>query len=158
MASNHVRRTHTNHPSSAGGERKRAPRLGQRTHTKHPSLCQSASTGPLLLQLCSPSISLGNPSWLCGGKTSLESKNSSNIHYVTFLVYFHTIASQNRCEIMNSEVPGSILTVFPVKRNKAFFSRSRTCKTQPLKNNDENNTIIASHSNTEKSYWEICQV
>ena len=36
--------THTDHPSSAGGERKRAPRPAQRTHTKHASFCESAST------------------------------------------------------------------------------------------------------------------
>ena len=40
--------------------------------------------------------------------------------YVTLLpvVYFLTMASQAGCEIMNSEVAGSILTVFPVKRKK----------------------------------------
>ena len=37
---------------------------------------------------------------------------------MTFLVYFLTIASQTGYEIMNSEVAGSILTVFPVKRKK----------------------------------------
>ena len=50
---------------------------------------------------------------------------------------------------MNNEVAGSILTVFLVKEKKGIFSRSRTCKNQPLKNNDESNTVIASHSNTE---------
>ena len=69
------------------------------------------------------------------------------------------MASQTGCEIMNSsEVAGSILTIFPVKRKKGIFSRSRTCKAQPLKNNDESNTIIARHSNAEKvggkiGYW-----
>ena len=63
------------------------------------------------------------------------------------------MASQTGREIVNSEVAGSILTVFPVKRKKGIFSRSRTFKTQPPKNNDESNTIIASHSNTEKSHW-----
>ena len=58
--------------------------------------------------------------------------------------------------IMNSKVAGSILTVFPVIEQKRFFSR--ICKTQLLKNNDERNTIIASHSNTEQvgvkiGYW-----
>ena len=90
----------------------------------------------------------------CGGKTSLEGNNSSSICCVTFLVYFLTMASTAGREIMNSEVAGSILAVFPVKRKKkGIFSCSRTCKTQPLKNNDESNTIIASHSNTEKSHW-----
>ena len=87
-------------------------------------------------------------------KTSLEGNNSSSICCVTFFVYFLTMASQTGFEIMNSEVAGSILTVFPVKRKKkGIFSRSRTCKTRPLKNNDESNTVIASHSNTEKSHW-----
>ena len=85
------------------------------------------------------------------------------------------MASQTGCEIMNSEVAGSILTVFPrhgaQEKKKGIFSRSRTCKTQPLKNNDESNRIIASHSNPEKValdtgyligitdiIWKICQV
>ena len=92
------------------------------------------------------------------GKTSLEGNNSSSICYVTFLVYFVTMVSQTGCEIMNSEVAGSILAVLPVKIKKEIFSRSGTCKTQPLENNDESSTIIASHSNTEKvrgkiGYW-----
>ena len=67
------------------------------------------------------------------------------------------MASQTGCEI-NSEVAGSILTVFPVKKKKEFSHVSRTCTTQPLKKNDESNTTIASHSNTEKvggkiGYW-----
>ena len=95
---------------------------------------------------------------MCGGKTSLEGNNSGSVYYVTFLVYFLTMASSAGREIMNSEVAGSILTVFPIKRKNGIFSCSRTCKTQPLKNNDESNTIIASHSNTEKvggkiGYW-----
>ena len=90
---------------------------------------------------------------MCGGKTSLEGNNSSSICCATFLVYFLTMASQTGCEIMNSEVAGSILTVFPIKRKNGIFSCSRTCKTQPLKNNNESNTIIASHFNTEKSHW-----
>ena len=51
------------------------------------------------------------------------------------------MASQKGCEIVYSEVAGSILTVFPRKRKKKgrIFSRSRTCKTQPPKNNDESN-------------------
>ena len=51
------------------------------------------------------------------------------------------MASQTGREIMNSEVAGSILTVFPrnKEKEKGIFSRSRTCKTQPLKNNDESN-------------------
>ena len=53
---------------------------------------------------------------------------------------------------MNSEVAGSILAVLPVKIKKEIFSRSGTCKTQPLENNDESSTIIASHSNTENSH------
>ena len=47
------------------------------------------------------------------------------------------MASQAGCEIMNSEAAGSIL----------FLVKRRICKTQPL-DNDESNTIIASHSNT----------
>ena len=41
---------------------------------------------------------------------------------------------------------------FPQKEKKGICSRSRTCKTQPLKN-DESNTIIASYSDTKKSHW-----
>ena len=68
------------------------------------------------------------------------------------------MAPQTRCDVMNSEVAGSTLTVFPVKRKKGIFSCSKPCKTQPLKNNDESNTVISSHSNTEKfgdkiGYW-----
>ena len=44
-------------------------------------------------------------------KTSLEGNNSSSICCVTFFVYFLTMASQTGCEIMNSEVAGSILTL-----------------------------------------------
>ena len=57
----------------------------------------------------------------CGGKTSLEGNNSSSICYVTFLVYFLTMASSAGREIMNGEVVGSILAVFPVKRKKWDF-------------------------------------
>ena len=39
----------------------------------------------------------------CGGKTSLEGKNSGSICYATFLVYFLTMASSAGREIMNSE-------------------------------------------------------
>ena len=53
-----------------------------------------------------------------------------SICYLTFSVYFLTMASQTGCEIMNSEVASSILTVFPVERKKGIFSRSRTRKTQ----------------------------
>ena len=86
---------------------------------------------------------------------SLEGKKSSSICYATFLVYFLTMASSAGREIMNSEVAGSILTVFSVKRKKGIFSCSRTCKTQPLKMNDESNTIIASHSNIVMSHWTL---
>ena len=51
---------------------------------------------------------------------------------------------------MDSEAAGSILTAFPVKTKKGIFSR--TCKTQPLNNTDESNTMIASHSSTETSH------
>ena len=52
------------------------------------------------------------------------------------------------------EVAGSILTVFPVKGKKKGFSHvQEPVKLKLLKNNDESNTIIASHSNTEKSHW-----
>ena len=54
----------------------------------------------------------------CGVKTFLEGENSSSICYVTFLVYLLAMASQTGCEIMNSEVAGSILAVLPVKRRK----------------------------------------
>ena len=57
----------------------------------------------------------------CGGKTSLEGENSSSICYVTFLVYFLTMASQAGCEIMNGEVVGSIVAVFPQKIKKKDF-------------------------------------
>ena len=40
---------------------------------------------------------------------------------VTFLVHFLTMASTAGREIMNGEVAGSILTVFPVKRKKKGF-------------------------------------
>ena len=40
---------------------------------------------------------------------------------LTFLVYFLSMASQTGREIVNSEVAGSILTVFPVKRRKRDF-------------------------------------
>ena len=55
-------------------------------------------------------------------KTSTEGENPSNICYVTFLVNFLTMASQTGCEIMNSEVAGSILTVFPVTRKRRILS------------------------------------
>ena len=57
----------------------------------------------------------------CGGKTSLDGENASSICCITFLVHFLTMASQTGCEIMNSEVAGSILTVFAVKRRKRDF-------------------------------------
>ena len=78
----------------------------------------------------------------------------SSICCAAFLVYFLTMASQTGCETMNSVVAGSIFTVFSVKRNKRSSSRSRTCKTQPLKNNDESN--IGSLQVTpipKKSHW-----
>ena len=76
---------------------------------------------------------------------------------------------------MNSEVAGSILTVFPraKKKKEGIFSLSRTCKTQPLEKTTMRAMyrIIASHSNPEKvaldtgyligvpdKSWEICQV
>ena len=68
------------------------------------------------------------------------------------------MASLTRCEIMNSEVAGSILTVFPVKwRKKGFSHVQEPVKTQH-ENNDESNTINSSYSNTEKvgrkiGYW-----
>ena len=65
-----------------------------------------------------PSKIMENPHVKCGGKTSLEGNNSSSICYVTSLVCFLTMASQTGCEIMNSEVAGSILTVFPLKGKK----------------------------------------
>ena len=54
-------------------------------------------------------------------KNEFRRQNSSSIYYVTFLVYFRTMASQTGREIMNSEVAGSILTVFPAKINKRDF-------------------------------------
>ena len=51
----HTDHPSTDHPSSADGRAKRAPRLAQRTHVKRVYM---------LLQLCSPCISLGNPSSL----------------------------------------------------------------------------------------------
>ena len=80
----------------------------------------------------------------------MEGKQSGSLCCETVLVFFLTMASQTGCEIMNSEVAGSILTAFPMKIKKGIFSCSRTCETQPLKNNDESNAIIASHSNTPK--------
>ena len=53
---------------------------------------------------------------------------------------------------MNIEVAGSILAVVPVKMKKGLsFARvyvQGPVKIHPLKNNDETNAIIASHSNT----------
>ena len=64
------------------------------------------------------------------------------------------MASQTGYEIMNNEVAGSILTVFPVKRKKRDFPHvQEPVKLKPLKNNDERNTMIASYSNTEKAHW-----
>ena len=82
-------------------------------------------------------------------------ENRGSICCVTFLVYFLTMASQTGYEIMNSEVAGSILTVFPVKGKKkeGFSDVQKPVKLTHLKNNDESNTIIASHSNTEKWHW-----
>ena len=62
------------------------------------------------------------PACLCGGRTSLEGNNSRSICYGTFFVYFLTMASTAGCEIMNSEVAGSTLTVFPVKRKNGILS------------------------------------
>ena len=107
----------------------------------------------------------------CGGKTSLEGNNSSSICCSTFLAYFLTMASQTGCEIMNSEVAGSILTVFPRKRKKkGFFHVQEPAKLNHLKTMMRAMyRIIASHSNTEKValdtgyligvpdiIWEIC--
>ena len=39
---------------------------------------------------------------MCGGKTSLEGNNSGSVYYVTFLVYFLTMASSAGREITNS--------------------------------------------------------
>ena len=83
----------------------------------------------------------------CGGKPSLERENSKTVVVALFLVYFLTMASQTGREIMNSEVAGSILTVFPAKkRRKGIFSSSRTCKnstwfTYYCSYNDESNTV-----------------
>ena len=68
-----------------------------------------------------PSCVAETLSYTCCGKTSLEGNNSSSVCYVTFLVYFLTMALQTGCEIMNSEVAGSILTVFPEKIKKRDF-------------------------------------
>ena len=46
-------------------------------------------------------------------RASLEGNNSSSIWCSTCLAHFLTMASQTGCEIMNSEVAGSIFTVFP---------------------------------------------
>ena len=84
---------------------------------------------------------------------------------------------------MNSEVAGSILTVFPrqslgrekKKKKRGFSHVQEPVKLNHLKNNDESKNvydrIIASHSNPEKValdtgyligvpdiIWEICQV
>ena len=52
---------------------------------------------------------------------------------MTFLVYFLTKASQTGYEIMNSEVAGSILTVFPVKNEKRFSHVQEPVKLNHLK-------------------------
>ena len=71
---------------------------------------------------------------MCGGKTSLEGNNSSSICYVTFLVYVLTMASQKGREIIDSEVAGSILAVFPaVKRNTEFSHVQEPVKLNHLK-------------------------
>ena len=56
-----------------------------------------------------------------GGKTSFEGNSSSSICCSTFLVYFLAMASSAGREIMNSEVAGSILTVFPRQIKKKDF-------------------------------------
>ena len=61
---------------------------------------------------------------------------------VTFLVYFLTMASQTGCEIMNTEVAGSILTaflVYQVKEKKGLSHVQEPAKLNPLKN-DKSNT------------------
>ena len=78
-------------------------------------------------------ICTGTPYAFCGGKTSLERENARSIGCASFFVYFLTMASRTRCEIMNSEVAGSILTVIRVKVNKGTIPCSRTCKTHQLK-------------------------
>ena len=64
--------------------------------------------------------------------------------FVTFLVYY-TMASQEGREIVNREVAGSILAVFPLKRRKkrGLSHVPRTCKTPPLQETMEGNAIIA---------------
>ena len=64
------------------------------------------------------------------------------------------MASTAGREVMNSEVAGSILTVFPQKKKKKGFSHVQ----EPVKLNNLKTTmramhrirIVASHSNTEK--------
>ena len=70
----------------------------------------------------------------CGGKTSLEGSNSSCVRHVTSFVFLLIMASQTGCEIMNSEVAGSILAVFPaVKRNTEFSHVQEPVKLNHLK-------------------------
>ena len=61
------------------------------------------------------------------------------------------MASQAGCEIINSEVVGSIPTVIPIKEKKRISHVQEPVKFTHL-NNDESITIIAIHSNTEKSW------
>ena len=82
------------------------------------------------------------------------------------------MASQAGCEVMNIEVAGSILTVFPRKRTKGFSHGQEPVKLNHLKTTMRAMyRIIASHSNTEKValdtgyligvsdiIWEIFQV
>ena len=71
---------------------------------------------------------------------------------VTFLVYFLTMASQTGCEIMNTEVAGSILTaflVYQVKKKKDYLTFKNLQNSTHLKT-IRAIRIIASHSNTEK--------
>ena len=89
----------------------------------------------------------------CGGKTSLEGNNLSSICCAALLVHFLTMASTAGCEIMNSEVSGSILTVFTRKRKskKGIFSRQKPAKLNHLKTAMRAiYRTVASHSNTEK--------
>ena len=55
-------------------------------------------------------------------KSSVEGNNSGGISCATYLVYFLTMASTAGREIMNREVAGSILTVFPIKTKKGIYS------------------------------------
>ena len=109
---------------------------------KTSSLIKSAGLAPIFTKL---------ESGLVVEKTSLEGNNSISICCSTFLVYFLTMASQTGCEIMNSEIAGSIFTVFPRKKRHLFSHVQEPAKLNPLKTTMRAlDRIIASHSNTEK--------